>query len=325
MNHISKESSRVLAAIRKYGPIRPSELIGVIGISSKTLFKHLSTLLDEQLIKKNGSTNRIFYSINDTQTDRSIVSDQGGYIIERNYIYVSASGEVIRGLAGFDVWCRKNAFSFEKEKKSYVSQFIRNQKLRKNGLFSAKRSILSGQGTVYLDDVFFNDFYTLGHFGKTKMGQLVYLGKTAQDKALIREIADIVRPNIIGLIEKYKIGKICYIPPTIQRKTQFMDIFSKRLGLDLPEIDISKVPDSKVAQKTLKKLEDRIENASATIAVNPGQSIDSNVLIIDDATGSGATLDQTAKKIKNIAGKKIKVFGFSVVGSYKGFDVISEV
>lgn len=39
----------------------------------------------------------------------------------------------------------------------------------------------------------------------------------------------------------------------------------------------------------------------------------------------GATLNETAKKIKNIAKNNIKVIGYSVVGSYKGFDVISEV
>ena len=78
-------------------------------------------------------------------------------------------------------------------------------------------------------------------------------------------------------------------------------------------------------QKTLRKLNDRIINAKTTIAVSPRQIIDSNVLIIDDATGSGATLNETAGKIRNIAKRKIKIIGYSVIGSYKGFDVISEV
>ena len=50
-----------------------------------------------------------------------------------------------------------------------------------------------------------------------------------------------------------------------------------------------------------------------------------NVLIVDDATGSGATLNETANKIRKITDKKIKIIGYSVVGSYKNFDVISEV
>ena len=63
----------------------------------------------------------------------------------------------------------------------------------------------------------------------------------------------------------------------------------------------------------------------ANIAVDPRKKIKSNVLIIDDAVGSGATLNEVAKKIKKISSKDIKVVGYSVVGSFKGFDVISEV
>ena len=42
----------------------------------------------------------------------------------------------------------------------------------------------------------------------------------------------------------------------------------------------------------------------ANIAVDPRKKIQSNVLIIDDAVGSGATLNEVAKKIKKISSKK---------------------
>ena len=53
---------------------------------------------------------------------------------------------------------------------------------------------------------------------------------------------------------------------------------------------------TRIPQKTLRKLEDRIINAKQTIVVDPNQKINLNVLIIDDATGSGATLNEIAKK-----------------------------
>jgi hypoxanthine phosphoribosyltransferase len=107
---------------------------------------------------------------------------------------------------------------------------------------------------------------------------------------------------------------------------QFLDVLRSNLNLKIPELVAMKVMGStRIAQKTLRRLEDRIINAKQTIAVNPRQLIDSNVLIIDDAAGSGATLNEIAKKVKNISSKKIKVIGYSVVGSFKGFDVISEV
>lgn len=328
MRNISKETGAVLKIIKQYGPIRSSEIVKMSGVSAKTIYKHLLILVDEQLIKKTGKVPRIFYVYNDVQPVESLVLDDDDQIIENNYIYVSPSGEMVRGIDGFRFWCEKNAFEFLKEKKILSEKIKTIQKFKKNGLISAKKKILSATEAPHLDEVFFSDFYNLDHFGKTKLGQLVYLGKSSQNKELITEIAKIIKPAIAGLIEKYEIKMICFVPPTIDRKIQFLDVLKNRLKLGLPEVFAVKIPSStKVPQKTLRKLEDRIINAQKTIAVNPNQEITSNVLIIDDATGSGATLNETAGKIRNISGKNknIKIIGYSVVGSFKGFDVISEV
>ncbi len=49
-----------------------------------------------------------------------------------------------------------------------------------------------------------------------------------------------------------------------------------------------------------------------------------HILLIDDAIGSGATMNQVAGKLKN---KKIakKITGLAIVGSFKGFDVITDI
>ena len=327
-NNLSPEAKMVLATIRKYGAIRVVELIKLLGVSSKTVHKHLLSLLDEDLIQKKGKTPKVFYSIKEYRSENVLINnfDINDHLIEQNYIYVSASGVVNRGLRGFYDWCHKNDFNIEKEKKIYIKDLKLIQKLKENGLISSKKNILSGKNKLYLDDIFFSDLYTLGHFGKTKLGQLVYLGKSSQNKELITEIASIIKQDIQKLIDRYDIKTVCFIPPTIDRKVQFMDVLRRKLKIALPEIKISKVSsDIKIPQKTLRKLEDRIINAKTTINVSPSQKINSNVLIIDDATGSGATINETAGKIRNITEKNIKIIGYSVVGSYKGFDVISEV
>ena len=79
-----------------------------------------------------------------------------------------------------------------------------------------------------------------------------------------------------------------------------------------------------VPQKTLSRLEDRIENATKTIIVTERARF-KNILLIDDAVGSGATLNETAKKIKEQDICRGKVIGLALTGSFKGFDVISEV
>jgi predicted amidophosphoribosyltransferase len=79
-----------------------------------------------------------------------------------------------------------------------------------------------------------------------------------------------------------------------------------------------------VAQKTLNKLQDRIDNAQQTIIVEDKTPFD-NILLIDDAVGSGATLNETAAQIKRKKLCKGRIIGLAIVGSFKGFDIISEV
>jgi len=326
MENISKEANNALEAIKTYGPIRSSELAKILNLSLKNTHKHLAVLLDEQLIRKIGTTPKVFYFANVEIGSVPMSTDEDSAYIEQNYIYVSPSGEVVRGLKGFTAWCDRNKFDFEKEKTKYVKKLKKIEKVKTKGLISGKKTVLSGKNHLYLDNIFFSDFYNIDYFGKTKLGQLVYVGKSSQNKEIIREIAKTIKPAVVHILEKYNIGQICFIPPTIDRKIQFLDVLKKALKIYLPEIVAVKVPSqTKVAQKSLRKLEDRILNARMTIAVNPGQKIISNVLIIDDATGSGATLNEVAKKIRKISKDKVKIIGYSVVGSYKGFDVISEI
>lgn len=326
MIDITPETQKVYESIEEYGPIRPSELVKILEISTKNVYKHLSRLLKSQKVTKLGETPVVYYSVRKDQSSKLNSMDPNDLLIEHNYIYVSPTGELVRGLRGFEVWVRKNNSNLEKEKKAYVASLKRLSRYIEKGLIPAKGRILFGQKNLSIDHVFYSNFDTFGHFGKTKLGQLVYVGKNSQNMELMYEIASIVKPAIENLIRKYDIGMIGYIPPTVDRKVQFMDVFGDALGLDSPRMKISKVnAPTKIPQKSLRKLEDRIVNARETIAVDPTQQIDRNVLLIDDAAGSGATLNETAKKIKKIAGGGVKVFGYAVIGSYKGFDVISEV
>ncbi|MBY0435445.1 MAG: hypothetical protein K2U26_15180 [Cyclobacteriaceae bacterium] len=76
-------------------------------------------------------------------------------------------------------------------------------------------------------------------------------------------------------------------------------------------------------QKSLGKIEERINNAEHTFAVNETVNY-KHLLLIDDAVGSGSTLNQIAGKIKH-KGIAKKVTGLAVVGSFKGFDVITDI
>ena len=79
-----------------------------------------------------------------------------------------------------------------------------------------------------------------------------------------------------------------------------------------------------IPQKTLTKLEDRVENARQTIIIDDTGKY-KNILLIDDAVGSGATMNETARQIKKKGLCTGKIVGLAITGSFKGFDVISEI
>ena len=149
--------------------------------------------------------------------------------------------------------------------------------------------------------------------------------KQSQNKKLMKEISLQIKSKIIKLIKKNKITSVGFIPPTVKREFQLMKVIQKHLNLDSKLISITKAKtDVAVPQKTLTKIEDRIQNARNTIIVDDNNK-HKNILLIDDAVGSGSTLNETALQIKRRGICTGKIYGLAIVGSFKGFDVISEV
>ena len=175
--------------------------------------------------------------------------------------------------------------------------------------------------------LFHRDFDALPVFGKTNLSQMIRVAKSGkQNTALMNAIVDKIQDSIIEIIDKYNIDCVGYIPPTVARKVQLMTVLADKLDTSqCKKIKLAKVQSLvPVQQKSLKKIEDRILNASQTITVKYDEQC-KNVLLIDDVTGSGATLNQVAKKLINKDIAK-SVYAFTITGSAKSgvFDVISE-
>jgi phosphoribosylpyrophosphate synthetase len=172
--------------------------------------------------------------------------------------------------------------------------------------------------------MYYFDFYAIERFGKTRLGTLLHHAKQGQNKKLILEIVETVREPLHNLIIREKIESVGFIPPTIQRNIQFMKVLEKGLNLPLPHLSLKKVSgEFIVPQKALNKIEDRISNAQVSLMVSERRQY-GRILLIDDALGSGATINQTARKLK-FKGVAKWIAGIAVTGSYKGFEVIQEV
>ena len=84
------------------------------------------------------------------------------------------------------------------------------------------------------------------------------------------------------------------------------------LGRSIPRISLEKYSPSKILipQKSLRRPEDRIQNAKNTIFIREEDIDYKTILLIDDFVGSSATLNETAIKLKTAWVKKLLALHF---------------
>lgn len=322
------QQEKIIDFIKQKGQVTGAEIAQFFGITRQALYKHLPKLLAAKMIVKNGKPPKVFYSINVVKP--AISQDRELSEIEKNkiddqFLLITPSGERLQGVTAFAYWCDKNKLPHQKTAEEYVMTLAKYEQYKKDGLISGMSKLHHTFADVFLDEIFYLDFYSIERFGKTKLGQLLLYAKQSQNLGLMNEIVEIVKPKIHEVIKKHHIDGVGFIPPTVKRERQFMKALEAGLKENIRVISIEKIKTFvPVPQKTLNKLEDRIENAAKTIAVTEN-AIFKNILLIDDAVGSGSTLNETAKKIKERGLCAGKIIGLALTGSYKGFDVISEV
>ena len=338
---MKKTSDKIIEYITRRGQASGQELSDYLGITDRAVRKQLRSLLDLEKVKKIGKPPKVFYilpernytlkagvghfQLNSGKAYLTKLSANEHKIIENNFLYINSRGERWDGIKGFVRWCEDRLMDTEKKAVEYVNIYNKYSKFKKNGLISGKDKIKNTfKETTCLNDIFYADFYAWEIFGKTKLGQLLLYGKQSQDKKIILEITEKVRSRINTLIKKYKIEAIGFIPPTVKRQVQFMKVLERGLKVSVPTIKIEKVKTEIITpQKTLSKLSERVDNAEHSMFITDTRTF-SRVLLIDDAVGSGATMNQIACKAKKMGVAK-NVYGFAIAGSAKGFDVISEV
>ncbi len=322
---------QIYAYIQARQKARVSDLWRDLGFSRQLIQRRLKELIAEDVIQKSGKPPLVFYQAvpKSQQSDKVQVSQEVADFIDKEYLYVSPLGEIIYGFAGFTKWTdsikeRRHLAQLSLEYKKVCDEAKKH--FNDFGFIDATRKLRQTFTDVYLEKVYYLDFYALPKFGKTKLGQLVLYSKQAQKYDLIKSLSLQVKPKIEELLVREKIDAVSFIPPTVPRNLQFIKEFEKILNLNLPKVDLSKayLGDIPVAQKTLSRLEERVENASRTIFVKNTSNKFNRMLLLDDAVGSGSSLNETAKKLVN-EGLAESVVGFAIVGSYKGFEVIREV
>jgi len=323
-----KTSQKIKKYLKENDQATAYELYNFLDISSRAVRKQLLNLLKKGEVSKKGKPPKVFYFIpekNLKSDEVSIFNKKAIKFINQNYIYITPSGELLEGIEAFEFWCQKTNQPLAKTADDYIKTLNKYYQLRRNGFINGISKLKNTFKKVGLNSIFYLDFYSIDRFGKTKLGQTLLYAKQSQNLSLIKNLIKEIRPEVDKLINKYEITSIGYIPPSVKREVQLMKVLEKNLKLNLTKINLVKIQNKiTVPQKTLTKLEDRIENAKTTIVVDDTK-IHKNILLIDDAVGSGSTLNETALQIKRKKICKGKIIGLAITGSYKGFDVISEV
>jgi phosphoribosylpyrophosphate synthetase len=322
-----------LQFINEAGKARVEDLHRELGITRAMVHRHLNSLLKTGEIIKAGKVPLVYYLPTKSKSRKQEpslkeIKPHVKKFIDSNYLYISPLGEQLSGVEGFVRWTE------ETKQLNRLSELARefvkvrkeaNQHFNYMGVVDATQKIKDTFNECKLDKVYYGDFYSLPVFGKTILGQKVLYAKQSQVTQLMKDISFQVHPLVSRILKKHDIKAVGFLPPTIPRKVQFMKELEFNLKIIHPRINFAKaypgpIP---VAQKSLSKLEQRVVNARQTIFIK-SNVLYSNVLLIDDAVGSGATLNETAKKLRKFHEVK-HVYGFTIVGSYKGFEVISEL
>ena len=308
---------------------RPKAIADGLDISRQYVQKLLAKNKDRFNVSGSGPNrfyrNKLNYASIDLETtDNVIASSDDAKLIESNFYSLTPLGEELIGINGFIKWCQARNLDIDSKQKEYVSIL---KKYYGND-FMPPIDFTDKLKTTFKDNalkkVWSVDFYNFEVFGKTKLGTQVMIAKQTGDNQTIESLIEKLKPILKDIINKYTIKAVAFVSPTIQRQSQLMSKLENNVALALPRIKVHKVGARiLIAQKTLRSLDDRILNASQTFVVESSKKY-KNILIIDDALGSGATLNELAKQIiqRKIA---TSCYGLVLVASPSGYEVINEV
>lgn len=291
----------------------------------------LLKLIEEGKIKKTGKAPKTYYSLVEKTPsafeNKKPLDSEKEEFLEKHFLLVTELGRRLTGAEAMRFWCERQKLPFEKT----IDEFINTRKkylqyYNDAGLIPGIEKLKGTKGfsAIGPDELYYLDFYAIERFGKTRLGTLLHFAKQGQNKKLMQELCEEIKPTLLKLIRQNKIDSVGFIPPTIKREVQLMGYMEKQLNLALPHFKIVKISgEIVVPQKALSKLEDRIANAKASLLPDDKRQF-KRLLLIDDAVGSGATINEVALKIKR-QNPKIEITGLAITGSYKGFEVIQEI
>lgn len=326
-----KIRDKIIELLEQEGDLSVKDMVDRLDVTKQAIHIAINQLLSEDLIDKLGKTPKTIYRLADNNqkniVDSSHFESSTLNYLKKEFLLITETGKMLEGIDSFAHWCKQRKLPLEKT----IAEFISTKEkyssyYNARGVINGKEKLMNTKGydEIFLDEIYYLDFYAIERFGKTRLGTLLHYAKQGQNKMLMKMLVGESKSKLDAVIHQHKFDAVGFVPPTIRREVQLMKYLETHLKINLPKINIRKISGIiPVPQKSLNKLEERINNANNTFAVSTTEKYN-HVLLIDDAVGSGSTLNQIAAKLKQ-KGVAKKITGLAIVGSFKGFDVVTDV
>jgi hypothetical protein len=330
----------ILDLLQNSGELGVSEISTRLGKSSTIIHKYLLALVAEWKVSKKWTAPHTTYILKDNtwvKEDISVSYEQVIWpipysdqrILGEIFTKFSPTGKRYDGAIGWITWCQVRWLDPIIKSKNYIqiSEYLRSLE-DSCGLLSATDIYSRSLDEKWLDELYYADQYTWMEFGRWRLAEIAFYAKQSQNKPLIQETIDLVLPRLLCMIRSGGYDAIAMTPWSIERKNQLLKYLQYALLVcDLPFVRVIKYYENniRIPQKSLKTRDERIQNARNTIYIHdPDISEYKKVLLIDDFVGSGATMNETAKKLKD-EGVQV-VIGFALVGNLDlKYEVINEL
>jgi hypothetical protein len=322
---------RIIELLGEVGEISVKELVDRLDVTKQSIHLVMNQLLAEGRVQKLGRVPKTVYrwqEISKLVPQQEWILKDGQFdFLNTHFLLITESGEMLNGIEGFARWCKNRKLPLNKTVDEYIDTLERYLAYKdENGLINGMPKLLNTKefDGIFLDALYYVDFYAIERFGKTRLGTLLHFAKQGQNKMLMKQLVSATQQPIKLFVQSEHFDAVGFVPPTIRREVQIMKYLEIHLKLPLPKLRLQKLSGLiPVPQKSLQKMDERIRNARNSFAIADTTPYE-HVLLIDDAVGSGATLNQIAEKLKQ-KGIAKKVSAIAIVGSFKGFDVITDV
>lgn len=342
MKHNFSSLQQILVLFSWKEQLSAWEIAEKLGKSRVLIHRYLQALLEQKKLEKIGKTPHTKYKLATNQlvsenVEQKILNKKSEVqtdfktrkTLDEVFLKFSPTWERLEWLLWFQKWCKEKNLDISQKIQDYlqIAKYIEKEQ-DTCGLLPADIAFGKDFEQNYLESVLYADQYNYMDFWRGKLAELTFYAKQSQNKQLIVESIAEIFPKLECLIQVQKFDAIAITPWSIERKNQLLWSLKKELAVfQIPFISVIKYSPSGIfiPQKSLKTRRERIQNAKNTIFVDDENAKNyKKILLIDDFVGSWATLNETAKKLKEQGVHE--VIGFAFVGNTNlSYEVIREI